>query len=76
MEAAEEASVYVPPNIHRDLFLEIWLMFFSIYSLSLCLGQHTLLLNLHRRRSTLLVLELAHNTYYHTFSFSSESYVN
>lgn len=62
-EATEEAIVYVTPNIHRDLFLEVWLMFLSIYSLTLCLGQHMLLLNLHRQFSTLLVLELAHSTY-------------
>lgn len=61
-ETAEEAIVYVTPNIHKCLFLEIWLMFLSIYSLSLCLGQHMLLLNLHRQLTTLLVLELAHST--------------
>lgn len=61
-ETAEEAIVYVTPNIHRDLFLEICLMFLSIYSLTLCLGQHMPLLNLHRRFSTLFVLELAHCT--------------
>lgn len=43
-EAAQEAIVCVTPNIHSDLFLEIWLMFLSIYSLSLCLGHRTLLL--------------------------------
>lgn len=32
MAAAEEAIIYVPPNIHSDLFLETQLLFLSIYS--------------------------------------------
>lgn len=59
-EAAEEAIVYVTSNIHSDLFLEIGFMFLSIYSSSLCLGQHSLLQDLHGQFNTLFVLELAH----------------